>query len=151
MHGSMDSFQIAMLIKEVYSATTNIVSHSLKECGLTHQQVMIIKLIGHKKEITISELCEEMSLSKGTVSGIVQRLEMAGYVKKVKSEQDKRNTYVTFSDKGIEFAREFKSAINSGFDEVFDNLTPEESQEVQKALKLLSSKIKEKEKSWMEN
>ncbi|MGL4738233.1 MAG: MarR family winged helix-turn-helix transcriptional regulator [Cellulosilyticaceae bacterium] len=151
MHGSMDSFQIAMLIKEIYSATTNIVSHSLKACGLTHQQVMVVKLIGHKKEITISELCEEMSLSKGTMSGIVQRLEAAGYVKKIKYDQDKRNTYVTFSEKGIAFAREFKTAINAGFDQVFDNLTPEESKQVQDALKLLSSKVKEKEKSWMEN
>lgn len=43
-----DSFEIAMLIKEIYSNTMGIVSESLKESGLTHQQIMIIKLIAHR-------------------------------------------------------------------------------------------------------
>lgn len=47
-------------------------------------------------------------ISKGTVSGIVQRLEATGYVEKVKYEGDKRNTYVKFSEKRIKFAKEFK-------------------------------------------
>ncbi len=106
-----DSFEIAMLIKEIYSSTVGAVSCGLKEIGLTHQQIMVIKLIAHNKKVNISELCEEMSLSKGTVSGIVTRLESLGYVKKIKLENDKRNTYVTFSDKGLEFAKEYKNKI----------------------------------------
>ena len=36
-------------------------------------------------------------LAKGTVSGIVSRLENMGYVEKFKDEKDKRNTYIVFS------------------------------------------------------
>ncbi|MBN1040121.1 MULTISPECIES: MarR family transcriptional regulator [Clostridium] len=138
-----DSFEIAMLIKEIYSSTVGAVSCGLKEIGLTHQQIMVIKLIAHNKKVNISELCEEMSLSKGTVSGIVTRLESLGYVKKIKLEGDKRNTYVTFSNEGLEFAKEYKNKINESFDRVFKNLTEEEIKEVKSSLLKLRNKIKE--------
>lgn len=138
-----NSFEIAMLIKEIYANTMGIVSSNLRESGLTNQQIMVIKLIAHNKKVNISQLCEEMSLAKGTVSGIVARLESAGYVKKVKDENDKRNTYVTFSDKGLEFAKEFRKEINESFDKVFENFTEEEVNEVRSSLIKLRNKIKE--------
>lgn len=143
---NFESFEIAMLIKEVYSSTMNIVSNSLKESGLTHQQIMIIKLVAHNKEVNISRLCDEMSLSKGTVSGIVKRLEDAGYIEKVKDKNDKRNTYVRFSKRGLEFANEFRSKINESFDKIFVNFTEEEVKEVKEGLLKLRNKIKENEK-----
>lgn len=137
-----DSFEIAMLIKEIYANTMGIVSENLKESGFTNQQVMVIKLIAHNGQVTISKLCDEMFLAKGTVSGIVKRLEEAGYVRKIKNEDDKRNTYVAFSDKGVEFANKFRSDINKSFDEVFRNFTEEEIIEVKSNLLKLRNKIK---------
>lgn len=137
-----DSFEIAMLIKEIYASTIEIVNDNLKESGLTHQQTMVIKLIAHKGKITISELCKEMSLAKGTVSGIVSRLEAADYVKKIKYDNDKRNTYVEFSDKGYEFARDFRNEINKSFDKIFENFTDDEVKETKKNLIELRNKLK---------
>ncbi|CAG9710501.1 MarR family winged helix-turn-helix transcriptional regulator [Clostridium neonatale] len=138
-----DSFEVAMLIKEIYANTMGTVSKSLRESGLTNQQIMVIKLIAHNKQVNISQLCEEMSLSKGTISGIVARLEKADYVKKIKDENDKRNTYVAFSDKGFEFAKNFIEEINGSFDKVFENFTEEEVKQVKDALTKLRNKIKE--------
>ncbi len=77
---NFESFEIAMLIKEIYSKITNTISKSLKDSGLTYQQIMIIKIIAHKKTVTISDLCYELSLAKGTVSGIVTRLKKLDYI-----------------------------------------------------------------------
>lgn len=137
-----DSFEIAMLIKEIYSNTIGIVSESLKESGLTHQQIMIIKLIAHRGQVTVSKLCEEMSLAKGTVSGIVSRMESMGYIKKIKNDEDKRNTYITFSYKGEEFSKEFRKTINDSFDNIFKNFTEDEIMELKKNLIYLRDKIK---------
>lgn len=137
-----DCFEIAMLIKEVYASTMGIVSNSLKNSGFTHQQIMVIKLIAHNGQVNISQLCDEMSLAKGTVSGIVTRLESAGYVKKIKNENDKRNTYVTFSDKGLKFAKEFRKEINKSFDKIFSNFTDEEIMELRNNLIKVRNKIK---------
>ncbi len=137
-----DSFEIAMLIKEIYASTIEIVNQNLKGSSLTHQQTMVIKLIAHKGKVTISELCKEMSLAKGTISGIVSRLESADYVKKVKYDNDKRNTYVEFSDKGYEYAKSFRNEINKSFDKVFENFTDEEVKKTKKDLIELRNKLK---------
>ena len=142
MKNKFDSFEMAMLIKEIYSSTMNILSSSLKESGLTHQQIMVIKIIGHNKEVTISKLCEEMHLAKGTVSGIVQRLESIGYLEKIKYDSDKRNTYVRFSDKGLEFSKEFRMKINNSFDIVFDKFTNEEGERAIEERRRIKDKIK---------
>ncbi len=123
---NFESFEIAMLIKEIYSKITNTISKSLKDSGLTYQQIMIIKIIAHKKTVTISDLCYELSLAKGTVSGIVTRLEKLGYIKKIKSLEDKRNTYVKFSDKGLAFALKFREDINDTFDKIFKDFSRED-------------------------
>ncbi|AYE35120.1 MarR family winged helix-turn-helix transcriptional regulator [Clostridium septicum] len=142
MNSAFDSFEIAMLIKEIYAKSIKVISDGLKDSGLTHQQIMVIKIIAHNGEVIISDICEEMSLAKGTVSGIVRRLEEAGYVEKVKHEGDKRNTYVRFSAKGREFAKEFRFTINKSFDEIFKNFTDEELLRVKNELKVLKEKIK---------
>lgn len=130
-----------MLIKEIDSRIMGVISKSLRNSGLTHQQIIVIKLVAHKKEITISEICDEMSLSKGTISGIVQRLEKAGYVKKEKHEDDKRNTYIVFSEKGIAFTKEFMNTINESFDSIFKNINKEELEQMTTNLKNILNKI----------
>ncbi|CAM2846124.1 MarR family transcriptional regulator [Hathewaya histolytica] len=137
-----DSFEIAMLIREIYSSTMCIVSESLKGSGLTHQQIMVLKLIAHNGPVNISQLCREMSLTKGTVSGIISRLEEAEYVRKIKDEDDKRNTYVTFSGKGKEFVNSFRNKINESFDKIFENFTEEEIKELKNNLIKFKKKIK---------
>lgn len=142
-----DSFEIAMLIKEIYASTIEIVNENLKGSSLTHQQTMVIKLIAHKEKVTISELCQEMSLAKGTISGIVSRLERSDYVKKVKYDNDKRNTYVEFSDKGYEYAKNFRNEINIGFDKIFENFTEDEVKKTKNNLIELRNKLKGDNKS----
>lgn len=142
MNLNFDSFRIAMLIKEIYSKSMHVVDENLKNSGLTHQQIIVIKLIAHNKEMTISDICEEMSLSKGTISGIVTRLEQYGYFEKVKYDDDRRNTYIRFSPEGIEFAKSFRLTIQESFDKIFKDCTEEELREFVKVLRNISSKIR---------
>ena len=143
MKSPTGSFEIIMLIKEVYTSMHSQIACHMKESGLTPQQVMVIKIIGHEKEVTISRLCEEMSLAKATVSGIVQRLEDAGYVEKLKKATDKRNTYIVFSEQGNKLAKEWREKMNESFCKVFEHLSEEEMEQIKESLKLLNKKIKE--------
>lgn len=138
-----DSFEIAMLIKEIYADTVGIVSCNLKDCGLTHQQITVIKIVAHEKKVTVSDLCDRMSLSKGTVSGIVTRLEEAGYVEKLRSEKDKRITYITFTNKGKTFAKEYKDTMNNSFNKIVENLTEDEIKELKENLLKIKKIFKE--------
>lgn len=143
MNPNFDSFRIAMLLKEIYSKAMYSIEDNFKENGLTHQQVIIVKLIAHNQEMTISDLCHEMSLAKGTVSGIVTRLEQNGFIEKFKKENDKRNTYLRFTNKGKEFATTFRFKIQRSFDNIFENCTEEDLSQLVSNLRNILSKIKE--------
>ncbi len=138
---NINSFEVLMLIKEIYSKSMSKIENNISDMGLTHQQMMIIKIIAHNKEVNISQICKEMSLSKGTVSGIVNRLEQAEFIEKVKYDFDKRNTYIKFSKKGLEFALQFKEQMNQSFDNLFKNLSEEEYKKVMEGLRILKDKI----------
>jgi DNA-binding MarR family transcriptional regulator len=137
-----DSFEILMLIREIYAKSISKIEASLSGSGLTHQQIMVLKFVAHNGEINISQLCKEMYLSKGTISGIVNRLEQADYIKKIKYENDKRNTYIQFSDKGLEFKKDFRVNIEEAFDNLFNDFTKEEREDIIKSLNLIKDKIK---------
>lgn len=139
-------FHMMMLIKEIYSNMHCQIGSGMKESGLTPQQILVMKLIAHNKEMTSSQLCEELSLSKATVSGIVGRLEDAGYLQKEKRATDKRNTYITFTEKGMNFAISFKKSMNHSFNKVLESLTDEEVIYITNALELLTYKMKEEDK-----
>ena len=143
MNNSFDSFRIAMLIKEIYSKAMHVVEEHLADSKLTHQQVIVIKLIAHNNEMTVTDLCREMSLAKGTVSGIVSRLEQCGYLEKSKKADDKRNTYIRFSPKGIKLAQKFRVSIQESFDKIFKDCTQEEMDDFVKSLRNILLKIKE--------
>jgi DNA-binding MarR family transcriptional regulator len=121
----------------------HIVEENLKQSGLTHQQIIVIKLIAHNKKMTISNLCEEMSLAKGTVSGIVSRLEQSGYLEKSKDPDDKRNTYIEFSAKGLSFAKDFRLTIQASFDNIFKECSKAELEDFVRVLRNILSKIEE--------
>lgn len=139
-----DCFRIAMLLKELYSKTMYTVEENFKENGLTHQQIIVIKLIAHNQELTISQLCDEMSLAKGTVSGIISRLEQIGYIEKFKKSNDKRNTYVKFTTTGFEFATNFKIKMQESFDDIFKNCDENELSDLVKNLRNILAKVKER-------
>lgn len=143
---STNSFEIMMLIKEVYSLMNTQIGCSMKDSGLTPQQTMVIKIVAHNKEVTLTQLCEELSLAKATVSGIIQRLQEAGYIEKIKKEEDKRNTYIVFSEKGKAFAHTFREIMNHSFCHVFEHLTEDELAQIKNTLKLLATKMKEEGK-----
>jgi DNA-binding MarR family transcriptional regulator len=54
---------------------------------------------------TQKELCDQWVISKQTVNSALKGLEKSGYVSLISSETDKRNKYITLTDKGILFAR----------------------------------------------
>lgn len=144
MKGQIDiSFEIAMLIKELDSSVYSILLNEIKEYDLTPQQLTVIKLIAHNKEMTVTEICNAMSLTKGTVSGILNRMEKLDYIKKIKYDVDKRNTYIVFSEEGLKFAKVFRHSFNNAFNKIFSNVDENQLQEMKLSLEKILKLIKE--------
>lgn len=63
--------------------------------GLTGPQTVILKALMQMGGTTIGQLADHISLSKPTVTDILNRLEKHGLVKRIRSKTDKRCIYVT--------------------------------------------------------
>ena len=68
--------------------------------GLTGPQLVILRLLGDRQGVAVSELASEAPLSQATVTGILDRLERRGLVVRRRGEQDKRKVLVRLTDAG---------------------------------------------------
>lgn len=141
MNRTQASFAAAMLIRELYTRCMNQIGSDMADSGLTAQQITVIRLVAHLRLPRVSDLCHEMALSKGTVSGILTRLEAMGLIERCKEPGDQRNTFIRFTEKGRSFAFSFRDRMSAAFDHIFAGLTDEELAEAQIALKTLRDRM----------
>lgn len=66
----------------------------VRQHGLTGPQIIILKTLMQMQRTTISQLAERVSLSKPTVTDILNRLERQNLVTRIRSTDDKRCVYV---------------------------------------------------------
>ena len=81
--------------------------------GLTPSQLLVLREIGERGEVTPTELSAALQFSQATITNIVDRLESAGLVTRQRGEQDKRRVHLTSTEAGeraIEFAPDMLQA-----------------------------------------
>ncbi len=88
-----------MLLNSVLERSVN---RFAEQCGLTFPQWMALGFIGHcgREGIRHAELGNRLMLSKAPVTGVVDRLEREGYVRRVTEEKDRRASRIVMQPKG---------------------------------------------------
>lgn len=89
-------------------------------------EIFTMLLLDKKKEITMTELAENINAPMSTATGIADRLVKNTYMKRERSEQDRRIVVLRLTDKGKEFINNLKWAVSKYINLVMDNLTEEE-------------------------
>lgn len=104
---------------EAYSAT------QIKAMGLTMTQFDIIATLGNQPPMTCKELGEKTLVSKGTMTGVLERLEAKGLIKKFLN---------------IEDGRSYKIGLSKSGDSLFKKVFPEHVEHLGQAFGKLSKK-----------
>ena len=68
--------------------------------GLTARQLYCIELIHSMENPTLSELAQKMKITKASTSVMLDRLAEHGFIRKVKSDNDRRSAHVHLTEKG---------------------------------------------------
>jgi len=88
---------------------------SVRQCGLTHAQFDIIATLGNTTGMTYKELGERTLITKGTLTGVIDRLEQKGLVVRQRSGGDKRSFHVSLTASGeVLFQQVFPTVILHG-------------------------------------
>jgi MarR family transcriptional regulator, 2-MHQ and catechol-resistance regulon repressor len=100
------------LLAECYHTFEHISSTNIRTLDLTPPQFDIIATLGNTEGMSFKELGEKTLITKGTLTGVVDRLEAKGLVCRSSHAEDRRSTIVRLTEKGEkEFQRVFPPHI----------------------------------------
>ena len=105
-----------------------------KNLDINHAQGKILFVISRYKELSINDLCKELSLSKSTLTSMLDRLEDKGYILKRSSEKDKRITLISNTEKADESIDIFNDVITKMNDKFYDGFEEEDIKVFEKYL-----------------
>lgn len=87
-------------LRRVFQVVNEHSKKAERETGLTGPQLWAIKVIAESAPIKVSELARRMYLHPATVVGILDRLEVRGFVKRTRSKEDRRVVEIELTDQG---------------------------------------------------
>ena len=89
--------------------------HLLKIAGITSPQLVILQELVDSISLTTSELAKAISLTQGTVTTIVVRLEKNNLVSRRRSGKDKRRIHISITDEGKQLLKNAPSPLQEQF------------------------------------
>jgi DNA-binding MarR family transcriptional regulator len=102
---------------------------------VTPAQAGILFLITEKDGRTMSELSQILSIDNSTITGLVDRLEKMGLVRRKASPNDRRASHVHVNPEGIEEMNKAKRIIGQVNQEIKNGFTVEEVESFKKILR----------------
>ena len=97
----------------------------------------VIEAIGMKEPQKMSQIARIMAVTTGTLTKAVDSLEKKHYVKRQRSEQDKRVVNITLTDRGVHAYRHHERFHQDMIAFVLNDISTEESLVLRQALERL--------------
>lgn len=73
----------------------------LKPLDLTYPQYLVMLVLWEHDQLSVSEIGEHLFLDSATLTPLLKRLEVAGFVARTRSSSDERQVNVSLTDKGF--------------------------------------------------
>ncbi len=129
------------LLAECMQGFERCSGESVRQHGLTHAQFDIIATLGNTPGMSYKELGERTLITKGTLTGVIERLEQKGLVLRERSSEDKRSFFVRLTPAGdAVFCEVFPQVVAHG-KQLFSAYSEAEFDALDAALRLLRERI----------
>ncbi|GAB2847121.1 MarR family transcriptional regulator [Pseudoduganella ginsengisoli] len=111
------------LLAECMQGFERLSGEHVRKHGLTHAQFDIIATLGNTEGMSYKELGEKTLITKGTLTGVIERLEQKGLVERERSLDDKRSWFIRLTPKGDRMFRDVFPQVVSEGSAVFAHFT----------------------------
>lgn len=95
------------------------------------------------RELTQSEIAQEMSMSRQTVNSAIKNLVKQGYLRLEAVSGDRRNKTLSFTEEGEAFVKRTVDQVLSLEHQVFENLEVEEQEQITQILRKYTRLMRE--------
>lgn len=132
------------LISRIHEKGNKFIVDSLNKNGLaglvpSHGDILAVLYVEGKS--TMHDIAKKIHRTKPTITVLVDKLEKLGFVKREKSLEDNRITYIALTDKGLEFKVLFDEISINLNKMLYKNLSDEESLLIDHLLEKMAEEI----------
>ncbi len=133
-----------VLLRQTRSAMQKVAERKLAKSGLTPEQVDVLWICrDHPEPLIPAELARLMFREEQTITGLLNRLEREGLVKRIPKRKGKPFTELKITDKGREAAGAGIKVAKALMTEIMSTLSAPEHEELQRMLRVLQRKMAE--------
>ncbi len=125
MLGKQDKCDILLIaLRKIIRAIDLHSKQLVTKYGLTGPQMIVLKVICQSGEqlVNSTQLAHEVSLSQATITSILDRLVEKRYIRREKSDIDKRKTYIKPTDRATAVFEQNPTLLQEDFIKQFDGL-----------------------------
>ncbi|MDD4370350.1 MAG: MarR family transcriptional regulator [Anaerostipes sp.] len=116
-----------------YEEEKAIITNEFK--NISNKDLHIINAIGYDASKNMSTIAKSLNITVGTLTIAINNLLKKGYVKRTRSEKDRRVVYISLSEKGKKAFLHHQSFHTQMISGILDSLSPEEEKALIKALR----------------
>ncbi len=116
----------------------------LSKTKLTHTQFFVLVAIHSRGRPTMRALSDNMQVSMPTMTGIIERLVNAGYVRRVLLEEDRRQVLVELTAQGTQMIKRFQTAAMERWQQVLSVLSQQQIEYFQSIVAKLNESLQQK-------
>jgi len=109
----------------------------VKSLGLTPAQFDVLATLGNTPGMTFRDLGSKTLLTKGSLTGIVDRMERKGWVKRVTSTDDRRSVFVRLTPKGQQLFKKVFPAHLNHLTTAFGRISERDQKDLERLLRKL--------------
>ena len=134
------------LISQIHQLSDRIFFRKLREykIDINHAQGRIIFALWKNDCIPINDLANETTLSKSTLTTMLERLEKSGHITRKQSDIDKRVTIVCLTEKSNLLRTDYQKVSEEMVDLFYKGFPEEEILQFESSLKKILKNLKEK-------
>ena len=117
----------------------------LCESQLTFPQFFVLSLLNSSQKLKMKDLADILKVTTANVTGIIERLVKAGYVKREYEPKDRRVIYVTLTFKAKDFLKKIEAKRRRILTKVFSRISEEDRKQYLKILNQIENILLEEE------
>jgi DNA-binding MarR family transcriptional regulator len=127
----------------LYTESRRLTKERARAYGLTGPQLTVISILSELGDLSLSSLSERIRAQNSTVTGIIDRMEREGLVRRERSAEDRRIVLIRLTDKGQTLAREVALEPMAIIRAALDGIPRRDIDELFRVLDLVQARVRE--------
>jgi len=122
---------------KAYQISSRFLTQKVSELNLTSVQAMVLGFLNEEDQITSSELGKRTELDSATLTGILDRLETAGFIERKSNPDDRRSIHIHLTPRGKAMGNEATQLLVDANQEFLQVLTDKQKQDLHDIIQTL--------------